>query len=55
MFCRFFFPDSPANAWFLTPEERELGYQFFEEDIRRTQELIGVDLSRWLKPAAAAA
>lgn len=39
----------------LTPEERELGYQFFEEDIRRTQELIGVDLSRWLKPAAAAA
>lgn len=39
----------------LTPEERELGYRFFEDDIRRTQELVGMDLSRWLKSAQAAA
>jgi hypothetical protein len=22
--CRFFFPDSPTNAWFLTPQERAI-------------------------------
>ena len=24
---RFFFPDSPANAWFLTPEERVIAIE----------------------------
>lgn len=25
--CRFFFPDSPANAWFLTAEERVIAIE----------------------------
>ena len=25
--CRFFFPDSPATAWFLTPEERVIAIE----------------------------
>ena len=25
--CRFFFPDSPANAWFLTAEERVIAVE----------------------------
>jgi hypothetical protein len=31
----------------MTEEEREKGYQIFEEDILRTEDLIGMDLSRW--------
>ena len=27
LFYRFFFPDSPANAWFLTPEERVIAVE----------------------------
>jgi Sulfotransferase family len=39
----------------MTEEEREKGYAWFEEDLLRTQELIGIDLSRWLRPSARAA
>lgn len=34
----------------MTDEERDFGYKFFREDILRTQELIDMDLSHWLKP-----
>ena len=40
-FCRFFFPDSPANAWFLTPEERVIAV----ERIKVNQ--AGVENKRW--------
>ncbi len=39
----------------MTDEEREKGYRVFEEDILRTQDLIGMDLSRWLLPQSPAA
>lgn len=39
----------------MTEEEREGAAAFFREDILKTQELIGMDLSRWLGPAAAKA
>ena len=35
----------------LTPEERADARQLFRDDIRRTQDLIGKDLSHWLAPA----
>jgi hypothetical protein len=38
----------------MTEEERATAYAFFEEDILRTQDLVGLDLSHWLRPAAAA-
>ena len=37
----------------MTPEEREVAYDFFKEDILRTQDLVGMDLSRWLRPEVA--
>lgn len=39
----------------MTEEEREKGYRVFEEDILKTQEMIGMDLSRWLLPQSSAA
>ena len=36
----------------LTPEEREEAARIFRDDILRTQDLIGRDLSRWLAPAS---
>lgn len=36
----------------LTPEERFEAAQEFRDDILRTQDLIGRDLSRWLAPAS---
>jgi hypothetical protein len=39
----------------MTAEEREKGYAWFEEDLLKTQELIGIDLSRWLRPSAPSA
>jgi hypothetical protein len=40
----------------MTEEERAVAYAFFEEDILRTQDLLDLDLSRWLlRPAARAA
>jgi hypothetical protein len=34
----------------MTEEERAGAYAFFRDDILRTQDLAGVDLSRWLRP-----
>jgi hypothetical protein len=34
----------------LTEEERAVAYAFYRDDILRTQDLIGMDLSRWLRP-----
>ena len=34
----------------MTAEERAAARAFFREDLLRTEELIGIDLSRWLKP-----
>jgi len=34
----------------ITEEEREFGYRLFRDDILRTQDLIDMDLSHWLKP-----
>lgn len=34
----------------LSPEERERAAAYFRDDILRTQEITGLDLSRWLKP-----
>ena len=34
----------------LTEEERAVAYAFYRDDILRTQDLIGLDLSRWLRP-----
>jgi hypothetical protein len=39
----------------LTEEERAAAYAFFRDDILRTQDLVGIDLSRWLKPGDAKA
>jgi hypothetical protein len=33
----------------MTDEERERAYGYFHEDILKTQELIGTDLSHWLR------
>ena len=32
----------------MTPDERQLAADFFREDVLRTQDLIGRDLSAWL-------
>ena len=34
----------------MTEEEREVASTFFRDDILRTQDLVGIDLSRWLRP-----
>jgi hypothetical protein len=39
----------------MTEEERAVAYAFFRDDILRTQDLIGMDLSRWLRPEDAKA
>jgi hypothetical protein len=39
----------------MTDEERAGAYAFYEEDILRTQDLLDMDLSRWLRPEQAAA
>jgi hypothetical protein len=39
----------------MTEEEREVAAAFFRDDLLRTQDLIGIDLSRWLRPRDAAA
>jgi Sulfotransferase family len=39
----------------MTEEERALGYAFFRDDILRTQDLVDLDLSRWLRPEDAKA
>lgn len=39
----------------LTEEERAKGYRYFEADILKTQDLIGIDLSRWRRPQPSAA
>jgi Sulfotransferase family len=39
----------------MTEEERDVAAAFFRDDILRTQDLIGMDLARWLTPAAARA
>lgn len=36
----------------MTEAERAAAFAFFEEDMRRTQDLIGIDLSHWLRPDA---
>jgi hypothetical protein len=36
----------------MTEEERAAAFAFFEEDVRRTQDMIGIDLSHWLRPEA---
>ena len=33
----------------MTEAERDGAYRFFHEDLLRTQELIGIDLSRWIR------
>jgi hypothetical protein len=33
----------------MTEEERERAYPWFEEDILRTQDLVQIDLSAWLR------
>ena len=37
----------------MTEEERARAAAYFREDVLRTQDLIGVDLSRWLEPGDA--
>ena len=37
----------------MTEEEREVAAAFFREDVLRTQDFVGVDLSHWLRDAAA--
>jgi hypothetical protein len=39
----------------MTDEERSVAYAFFRDDILRTQDLVGMDLSRWLRPEDAQA
>jgi Sulfotransferase family len=39
----------------MTEEEREVASAFFRDDILKTQDLIGIDLSRWLRPRHAEA
>lgn len=34
----------------MTAEERAAARAFFRDDPLRTEELIGIDLSHWLKP-----
>jgi hypothetical protein len=36
----------------MTEKERATAYAFFEEDILRTQDLVGIDLSHWLQPTS---
>lgn len=36
----------------MTEAERAAAFAFFEEDVRRTQEMVGIDLSHWLRPEA---
>ncbi len=36
----------------MTPAERAGARRFFDEDIRRTQDLVGIDLSHWLTHAS---
>lgn len=38
----------------MTAEERAGAYAFYRDDILRTQELLDIDLSRWLRPEQAA-
>lgn len=33
----------------MTPEERDRGYAWFHDDLLRTQELTGLDLSAWIR------
>jgi GH25 family lysozyme M1 (1,4-beta-N-acetylmuramidase) len=39
----------------MTEEERQVASAFFRDDILRTQDLVGIDLSRWLEPRDAKA
>ena len=39
----------------MTEEEKAFAYDFFKDDVHRTQDLIGLDLSHWLKPEDAKA
>ena len=39
----------------MTEEEKAYAYDFFKDDVRRTEDLIGLDLSHWLKPGDAKA
>jgi Sulfotransferase domain len=39
----------------MTEEERARASAYFRDDILKTQDLVGVDLSRWLEPRGAAA
>jgi hypothetical protein len=39
----------------MTKQERDTAYAFFEEDTIKAQELLGIDLSHWLKPKVEAA
>jgi hypothetical protein len=34
----------------MTEEEREVASAFFRDDVLKTQDLVGIDLSRWLRP-----
>ena len=64
MFSQRFLPDGLA-AWGkrlrarnlsphrMTAEERERAYAWFHEDLLRTQELTGLDLSAWIREAPA--
>jgi hypothetical protein len=33
----------------MTPEEWDQGYNWFHDDLLRTQELVGIDLGRWIR------
>lgn len=37
----------------LSDEEREIAATYFRDDVLKTQDLIGIDLSRWLRPERA--
>ena len=37
----------------MTEEEREVASAFFRDDVLKTQDLVGIDLSRWLRDAEA--
>ena len=39
----------------MTAEEKAFAYDFFRDDVRRTQDLIGMDLAHWLEPGNARA